>query len=211
MTIKNVLCEKFDEHQSQTIQSDFERLVGLAPKAASSSGAVKARWFGTAAADSRLPGYIQKMSSVINAVVAGSRKVTFVNRAGGVLKVVYHSLLNPELMPVGSAGDALDGSTFAYAFPINRTSEAGSINDLSTLSHVGSGMRIYLCDLYFTLNDNMRSGTMYHELTHKVLATEDHCYDPEPCRRLASHEPNKAIRNADNYQFFLLESNGISP
>lgn len=44
--------------------------------------------------------------------------------------------------------------------------------------------------------------TIYHELTHKVLKTKDHCYGTELCAQLAQNTPQLACDNADNYGYF---------
>lgn len=204
----NLRFEKFTDPQIETIKGDWARLERMARKTANAGNAMT-DWFG-AASRTRLTLNLKKMRDVI---FARDRSITFVNRAGGRLKVKYHSLLNPELLPVGHPGEALEeydpvsgdllGGAVAYAFPVNRFNERTPIDQLGTMSHVGSGMRLYLTSIYFGLSDKERSATIYHELTHKVLACEDYCYDATDCHNLAS-TPSKAIRNADNYAMFLL-------
>jgi Lysine-specific metallo-endopeptidase len=138
-----------------------------------------------------------------------------------VLKVQYKSLHSPELLPDGIANPLVETigtgekyGALAYVFPINRMDEdevrgatkAKDLDPLATSSHVGSGMRIYLTDLYFDDKDKTRSATLYHELTHKVLACEDICYGDADCRALAT-STRRALRNADSYAMFLLSCN----
>lgn len=76
---------------------------------------------------------------------------------------------------------------------------------------------MYLCPSFFNLppltalrpgdrrSDNgTREGTIVHEISHfmHVAATEDHCYSRTECTRMASDDPQRAIDNADSYQYF---------
>lgn len=206
--------ERFSTVKQGIIQTDFQRMKNMAAKTAGANLPV-AKWFG-AADRVRLNDNLAKMRTVIN---DGNRSITFVNREGGVLKVEYKSLLSPHLMDEGNPGnklvetDSRSGQKFgalAYVFPANRMNDvpgAQQIKDLDPLdtsSHVGSGMRIYLTEIYFKGDDRARAATLYHELTHKVLACEDICYESGPCQALAA-TPRRALRNADNYAMFLLE------
>lgn len=50
-------------------------------------------------------------------------------------------------------------------------------------------------------------GTIIHELTHFWISgsTDDHEYGRKHCLALAKSEPEKALQNADNYQYFVEE------
>jgi hypothetical protein len=205
-----VSYENFSPDQEGKIGEDFKRMTEMAPKTVS-DGTPYAIWFG-AADRVRLLDNLRKMLTVIG---DPTRSVKFVNRAGGVLKVEYKALLAPTLMPAGSAGsphtDGKGSGAIAYAFPVNRMNDvAGAqkikdLDPLETSSHVGSGMRIYLTEIYFKQTDRARSATLYHDITHKVLATEDICYESGPCQALAA-DPRRALRNADSYAMLLLNS-----
>lgn len=56
------------------------------------------------------------------------------------------------------------------------------------------------------LNSNFgtRAGTIVHEISHFniVANTEDNCYARDVCADMAQHDPNRAIGNADSYQYF---------
>ena len=90
-----------------------------------------------------------------------------------------------------------DGGTYAYVYP----------NDSST---------IYLCELYFELpalsdatflevfNSGTRAGTIIHEMSHydDVGGTNDNCYNRDVCSEFARNSPNRAVHNADSFQYF---------
>ncbi len=196
MSYRNVRTEKFSSDQEATIQVDFERMTVMAAKTCLSPLPIS-KWFG-AANRVTLRENLKRMRLIINDVKQERRTITFVNRSGKKLRVEYKSLYNP----VPSTPVDVDKVCYAYAFPVDRRNENLGLHD--TLAHVGSGMRIYLSKNYFDLPDVERSATMYHEMTHKVLATEDYRYDEEPCRNLTA-TPEKAIKNADNYTLFLMD------
>ena len=66
----------------------------------------------------------------------------------------------------------------------------------------GSGYRIILGKA-FNPHDRvfLTMGVIYHELTHKILGTNDHCYDKQSCKALKGTV--RAIKNADNFNCFL--------
>jgi len=67
----------------------------------------------------------------------------------------------------------------------------------------GSGMRVVLGRMFMNDPDLQESTqTIYHEITHKVLRTEDHCYGTDLCRQLAQTDYNLATTNADNFGYF---------
>ena len=65
---------------------------------------------------------------------------------------------------------------------------------------------IYLCALYCSAPDvkgyNTKLGTLIHEMSHAVAYTEDIVYGRRKCMALAQYQPEQAIRNADNYNYF---------
>jgi hypothetical protein len=192
----NFRFEGFDLTQQNTLTQDYALMLQMAGRAFD-QGSPLATWFG--AADRTV--LLRRLRAMDTVIKSNQRTITFVNRIGGVLKVKYHSLYQPELMPKDSPGEGL-GDAFAYAFPVDRRSEFGTGNTGGVLSHVGSGMRIYITDRYFAASAADRASTIYHEITHKVLATEDYSYEEADCLSFAA-TPARAMRNAENYGFFL--------
>ncbi len=201
--------------QEATLRLDYQRMLSMEDRTRG-QGVPYTTWFG---GDER-PRLLDNLAKMRQVIRDHERTLSFVNRVGGVLKVEYKSLHSAELMPVGSAGNPLvetliDGrkqGAIAYVFPVNRMNEvpgariAKDLDPLPTSSHVGSGMRMYLTDLYFASSDKERASTIYHEITHKVLACEDICYGSTDCRALAT-STRRALRNADSYAMFLLSCN----
>ena len=84
-------------------------------------------------------------------------------------------------------GPQCDRKTFAYTFKQSR--------------------EIFLCQLYKVAktiegSDN-KMGILTHELSHAIISTDDIVYGQSGCRELAKNAPNKAINNADNFEYFL--------
>lgn len=48
-----------------------------------------------------------------------------------------------------------------------------------------------------------RAGTLIHEVSHLVGGTADYAYEVPNAYKLAQTRPQKAIRNADNYEYFV--------
>ncbi len=187
--------EGFTDGQVQVIQAACTAMEGMATRSIDAPQNM-ALWFG-AGQNVAVNEKLRKMNRVI---ADAGRTVTFVNRTGGHLGVRHQSLYNKQLLPVGQEENLV--GVIAYAHPVDRRNEAGAKR---TETHVGSGMRIYLNDVFFTLSADLRAATVYHELTHKVLATEDHAYDPGPCQALALNSPAMALENADNFGLFVAQ------
>ena len=68
--------------------------------------------------------------------------------------------------------------------------------------------RIWICALFWDAPSTgvaSKAGTLVHEHTHASAGVDDirNQYGEEKCRRLAINKPDDAIRNADNYEFFV--------
>ncbi|KAK7438459.1 hypothetical protein VKT23_018072 [Stygiomarasmius scandens] len=66
---------------------------------------------------------------------------------------------------------------------------------------------IYLCDVFWqasTTGTDSKAGTLVHESSHftRLAGTEDHVYGQSGAQELASSDPDQAIDNADNHEYF---------
>lgn len=66
---------------------------------------------------------------------------------------------------------------------------------------------IHLCGLFWespTIGVDSQAGTLIHETSHfdVVAGTDDYVYGQSACKRLASRDPNRAVFNADSYEYF---------
>ncbi len=53
--------------------------------------------------------------------------------------------------------------------------------------------------------EDSRAGTLVHETSHfwSAAGTQDHAYGRPKCRRLAAEHPDKAMNNADSYEYWM--------
>jgi len=87
-----------------------------------------------------------------------------------------------------NCNECTEDATFAYVFPDEE-------------------YNLYLCGSFWTADvagTDSRSGTLIHEVSHflVVAGTDDHVYGQDEAKQLAKTSPDKAINNADNYEFF---------
>ncbi|MCX7894763.1 MAG: M35 family metallo-endopeptidase [Thermoanaerobaculum sp.] len=71
--------------------------------------------------------------------------------------------------------------------------------------------KIYLCNAFWSApmtGRDSKAGTLVHEVSHfnVVAATDDWAYGATAAHNLAVSQPNKAIDNADNYEYFAEDS-----
>jgi peptidyl-Lys metalloendopeptidase len=66
---------------------------------------------------------------------------------------------------------------------------------------------IYLCRVFWTApmtGTDSKAGTLIHEMSHftVVAGTEDWAYGQTNAKALASSDPDRAVDNADNHEYF---------
>ncbi|WP_316753713.1 M35 family metallo-endopeptidase [Pedobacter gandavensis] len=64
---------------------------------------------------------------------------------------------------------------------------------------------VWFCSAFWTAPDNgtdSKAGTVVHEHSHASAGTDDLAYGQTNCRDLASSDPDSAIKNADNQEYF---------
>lgn len=71
----------------------------------------------------------------------------------------------------------------------------------------GDPYTIYLCGAFWAANTtgtDSRAGTIIHETTHftVIAGTQDYVYGQSAAQSLASNDPERAINNADNHEYF---------
>ncbi|CAE6487170.1 unnamed protein product [Rhizoctonia solani] len=93
-------------------------------------------------------------------------------------------------------------------------SESGIDYD-STFAYVNADSpgKIYLCGQFWSAPNtgtDSRAGTIVHENSHFTVnaGTQDYVYGQDPARELAKSDPDQAIANADNHEYFA-ENNPV--
>jgi hypothetical protein len=62
---------------------------------------------------------------------------------------------------------------------------------------------LQVCEDFFHESPRERAAVVFHEITHVVRDTEDHVYRERSVLALARDRPDRAVRNAPNYQGFV--------
>ena len=67
--------------------------------------------------------------------------------------------------------------------------------------------KIYLCSVYWTApatGTDSKAGTLIHEMSHfyVVASTDDYVYGQSGAKNLAITNPDNAVMNADNHEYF---------
>ena len=142
--------------------------------------------------------YLSKMNRVI---ADPSRTVTFADGSKRHLKID----MDPDNIdatptwrdkPVSSA-DMRGVEAWVFPLPGN-----GTLRQPSEY-HAGSGFRILLGKAFpFSADLYEKAGVIYHELTHKILGTNDHAYGERSCMQLPA---GRVMKNADNYNLLFQE------
>lgn len=100
---------------------------------------------------------------------------------------------------LGKIKERMEGTRFSYH--INGSECEEGVYAYTTIG----GYVIWLCSEFWLAEDeglSSRAGTFVHEHSHASGGTEDYKYSEEKCILLAAKQPAKAIRNADNYEFY---------
>lgn len=67
------------------------------------------------------------------------------------------------------------------------------------------GSTVWLCTLFWKAPDegfDSKAGTIVHEHSHATCNTDDLVYSQQKCKELAKNSPDKAVKNADNYEYY---------
>lgn len=109
------------------------------------------------------------------------------NRVNENFSGIVNALEQPEISFICHSAEC-DPGTFAFVYP-------------------RSHYEVYLCDGFWNADLNgtdSRAGTIIHEVSHfrVVSDTDDHQYGQAGSRQLAISQPDVAITNADNYEYF---------
>ncbi|WKN33779.1 M35 family metallopeptidase [Porifericola rhodea] len=95
--------------------------------------------------------------------------------------------------------DRMEGTAFTYVL-----SGSGCKRNTYAYTYKGSD-KIWLCDLFWKadpIGTDSKAGTMVHEHAHASASIDDIVYGQAKARKLAQDEPEKAIKNADNYEYY---------
>jgi hypothetical protein len=175
------------------LQAMLLRVAALAKAAAEKSIGDRVKWFGTLATNAVLSEGLKTMSTYINEKCV---RLTFVRKHSG------------QIIDEVPAED----SDYGQVIPNVSTTIA---NFVRSAPHVSSGLRIYaMNEIVDAIANNDRKEKLnyiYHEISHKVLGTVDFKYGEGSCKKLAKDKPKSALRNADNWGYYIAELDAVVP
>ena len=93
-----------------------------------------------------------------------------------------------------------DTNAYAYVYKPNKV-----ISAIKSFFGIESKQTIYLGSQFFYApaeGVDTQSGVLVHESSHLTSDTMDYVYGTEKATRLASDDPDKAMNNADNVEYY---------
>ena len=96
--------------------------------------------------------------------------------------------------------DEMENTTFTYHLTVGTECEPGDY----AYTYVGA-TEVWLCGGFWKatpVGTNSQAGTVLHEQSHASAGTVDIKYGQSDCRKLARNRPRKAVKNADNYEYY---------
>jgi len=90
---------------------------------------------------------------------------------------------------------------------VNVTFDCGCKKNYYAYVYANKPYTIYLCRVYWTApptGTDSKAGTLIHEMSHfnTVASTNDWVYGQASAKNLAINDPQKAVTNADNHEYF---------
>lgn len=161
------------------------------------SGCTTAQTNALPAAVSAENAYVFNAYSYLNAGTVDSRYTTWFGTytAARYSMVTTHflnmkNLLAADSFGINCSGSSCTSNTFAYVFPTD------------TATHT-----IYVCNQFWlasTTGTDSKAGTLVHEMSHfnDIGGTQDYVYGQTGAKNLAISNPNNAVANADNHEYF---------
>ena len=114
----------------------------------------------------------------------GAHNATRFARVRGVHMTVRDEMKN-ETYTYDLTGTGCQSGWFAYTYKGSST--------------------IWFCGSFWSApptGTDSKAGTVVHEHTHASASTDDVTYGQSKCRNLAISDPNSAVNNADNYEYY---------
>jgi len=95
--------------------------------------------------------------------------------------------------------DGMESETFTYDL-----TGSGCKSGWFAYTYKGT-TTIWMCGAFWNApatGTDSKAGTVVHEHSHASASTDDLTYGQPNCRKLATDDPDKAVRNADNHEYY---------
>ncbi len=112
---------------------------------------------------------------------------------------VTDSRYNTVTSHFASIGNAMDTASVTF--------DCGCKKKYYAYVYPNQPYKIYLCSVYWgapALGTDSQAGTLVHEMSHfyVVASTDDYVYGQSGAKSLAISNPDNAVKNADNHEYF---------
>ena len=183
--------EGLTQDEEDALKATTARVAALAAAAAKSSIGDRVKWFGSLANNAIVSEGLKTMSTYINEKCT---RLTYVRKHTG--QIIDQVKADPD--------------DYGQVIPNISTTVA---NFVRSAPHVTAGLRIFAMNeiINAITNDDEQEkiNYVYHEISHKVLDTVDYKYGEDDCKALAKKTPTQAVRNADNWGYYIAELDNI--
>jgi len=177
--------EGLSEAEVTELRNICATICTLAHRAATENVGNKVKWFGTMANSSAVRDGLKTMDDYLNKKCT---RITFARKNTGQIvdQVAAESSDYGQVIP-----NVMQTTAFFQ----------------KTAMHTSSGLRIFamneIIDAIATNDQVEKLNYVYHEVSHKVLDTVDFKYGTTACKNLAINNPGRAVRNADNWGYYI--------
>ena len=177
--------EGLSEAEVTELRNICATVCTLAHRAATENVGNKVKWFGAMANSNAVSDGLKTMDEYLNKKCT---RITFVRKNTGQII------------------DQVPAESSDYGQVIPNVMQTTAFFQ-KTAKHTSSGLRIFAMNEIIdaiTNNDQVEKvNYVYHEVSHKVLDTVDFKYGTSACKTLAINSPAKAVRNADNWGYYI--------
>jgi hypothetical protein len=101
-------------------------------------------------------------------------------------------------------------NVYAYVYPRAYTCKPEEVNTRPCTKNNKGQFIFYICDLTLESEESIQIETLTHEGSHHALAFTDDvdfeggtAYGRDTCKRLARQQPGEALKNADNFCYYI--------
>jgi hypothetical protein len=142
-----------------------------------------------------------------NAKQTGSMEVRWFGRNDSTTRTAVLKILNSNRamqsnVQIVYPGRECDKNTYAYVYP--KAPRCSSSSQYPCARNNKGQFVFYICRLVLDSRESVQIETMTHEGSHHSVAfTDDLAYGRSTCQNLAKSSSARAVRNADNFCYFV--------
>jgi hypothetical protein len=101
-------------------------------------------------------------------------------------------------------GPECSRNTYAYVYPKSSKCSSSQLKRRACTKNSNGQFIFYMCSLTLKSKLSVQIETLTHEGSHHASAyTDDFKYGRSGCKKLATEKPSKALKNADNFCYYI--------